>query len=214
MNIAVKKLMDHAINVVSKSEGSAKDLRIAVVEQIDIRLGSRLPAELLELVKELDINVGSKVKLGDLLSKVKAAVFKELRVKQFPDGDFSILRDSPIPVPEPVMTNQEETTMPAKSTSKKSAKKSAPRKTTGRTTGSRLSTYSLGITKAQLKKLEGYSPQALGIMQAVSECGGKNVDRQDLLASMPNYVESKQPMSSILSFYQKKLIADGLLKAE
>ena len=51
-------------------------------------------------------------------------------------------------------------------------------------------------------------PQAAAILNIVKEAGKKGISRKDLVAAMEGVVTTRQPLSRILTYYQKRLVEE------
>lgn len=65
-----------------------------------------------------------------------------------------------------------------------------------------------------LNEGEKVAPQALGIMNAVRTFNGNVCTREQLLAILPDHIDTKQSAGRIFQFYRKKLEEAGILGYE
>lgn len=65
--------------------------------------------------------------------------------------------------------------------------------------------------KKQAIPEEGVSPQAKAILETLKDNGG-TMNRDDLVSKLEKKLKTNQPPTRVLSFYQPKLVEDGLIE--
>jgi hypothetical protein len=55
-------------------------------------------------------------------------------------------------------------------------------------------------------------PQAQGICNILEAAGDKGLTREELVAKMKGVIQTRQPEGRILSYYQKAIVARGMVK--